>query len=390
MSAFNTISRVVVENYKSISFCDISLDPVTFLVGPNGAGKSNFVEALRFLSYALNTSLEQAIESRGGFQTIVRHGGEHSGLIRLRVDFRLDQGVSGTYEFQLGFNVHDGLFVRQENCLVHSVLGDSWFKVDRGRVSTSEGLAPAASVDKLYLVNASGLSQFEPIYRALSGIMVYSPSPDQIRTPQPEKVYRYLDRTGGNLAETIDRLQSFNPEILERVTQYMSKIVPGLTRIEALKLQSHFAIRFELDHASQNGSAVNFFAQNMSDGTLRALAVLVALFQPADQSRLMLVGLEEPEAGLHPAAAGVLFDALVEASQQKQVLVTSHSPDLLDRKDIPISSLLAVSFEQGQTVIGPLDDAGRMALRDHLYTAGELLRMDQLRPSTTTRPVLSQ
>jgi hypothetical protein len=68
------------------------------------------------------------------------------------------------------------------------------------------------------------------------------------------------------------------------------------------------------------------------------------------------------------------------------VLVTSHSPELLDDGDIPDESILAVVSEHGETRIGPLDATGRSVLRDHLYTPGELLRMDQLRPD----PKLSQ
>ena len=61
-------------------------------------------------------------------------------------------------------------------------------------------------------------------------------------------------------------------------------------------------------------------------------------------------------------------------------MVTSHSADLLDNDAIPDSAILAVLSEHADTRIGPLDEAGRSALRDHLFTAGELLRMDQLRP----------
>jgi predicted ATPase len=118
----------------------------------------------------------------------------------------------------------------------------------------------------------------------------------------------------------------------------------------------------------------------MSDGTLRALGVLVALFQGNGDASRRLVGIEEPELALHPAAAGILTDSLQDASEHAQVFVTSHSPDLLDNESIPDESILAVVAEQGETQLGPLDDAGRSALRDHLYTAGELLRMDQLRP----------
>jgi hypothetical protein len=93
-----------------------------------------------------------------------------------------------------------------------------------------------------------------------------------------------------------------------------------------------------------------------------------------------LVGIEEPEVALHPAAAGILMDSLQDASTHSQVLVTSHSPDLLDNSAISDNTVFAVIAEHGETKIGHLDPAGRSALRDHLYTAGELLRMDQLRP----------
>jgi predicted ATPase len=129
-----------------------------------------------------------------------------------------------------------------------------------------------------------------------------------------------------------------------------------------------------------------FLAGNMSDGTLRALGVLVALFQGNGSTGRRLIGIEEPEIALHPAAAGILTDALRDASEQAQILVTSHSPDLLDNDAIPAESILAVLSEHGETRVGPLDEAGRSVLRDHLYTAGELLRMDQLRPD----PRLSQ
>ena len=120
----------------------------------------------------------------------------------------------------------------------------------------------------------------------------------------------------------------------------------------------------------------------MSDGTLRALGVLVALFQSKNgqSPRVPLVGIEEPEIALHPAAAGALLDALREASARTQVLVTSHSPDLLDDTRIATESILAVTADQGLTRIGPLDEVGISAVRDRLYTPGELLRLNQLTP----------
>jgi len=60
--------------------------------------------------------------------------------------------------------------------------------------------------------------------------------------------------------------------------------------------------------------------------------------------------------------------------------VTSHSPDLLDDKSISDENILAVSNRNGETIIGPVDTAGRTSIRDNLFTAGELLRLSQLSP----------
>jgi predicted ATPase len=122
----------------------------------------------------------------------------------------------------------------------------------------------------------------------------------------------------------------------------------------------------------------------MSDGTLRAFGILLAVFQAASErpgsSPPLLIGLEEPEMALHPAAAGVLLSALREGARHCQILVTSHSPDLLDNSDISTDSLLAVDNQDGLTRIGPLDAADRAVLRDKLFTPGELLRQNQLAP----------
>ena len=96
-----------------------------------------------------------------------------------------------------------------------------------------------------------------------------------------------------------------------------------------------------------------------------------------------MVGIEEPEVALHPAASGILLDSLRDASGKTQVVVTSHSPDLLDDEDLETESILAVVSESGVTKVGPLDETGKSALRDRLYTAGELLRLNQLIPEKT-------
>lgn len=125
-----------------------------------------------------------------------------------------------------------------------------------------------------------------------------------------------------------------------------------------------------------------FLASSMSDGTLRAFGILLAVFQTSvsETKSPLLIGLEEPEMALHPAAAVVLLSALREGARHRQILVTSHSPDLLDNPDIATEALLAVDSHDGLTRIGPIDEAGRTVLKDRLFTAGELLRQNQLAP----------
>ena len=118
----------------------------------------------------------------------------------------------------------------------------------------------------------------------------------------------------------------------------------------------------------------------MSDGTLRALAVLTALLQRGD-NHPSVIGIEEPETALHPAAAGVLWDALMDGSEREQVLVTTQSPDLLDRKDVPLDAILAVDMQAGKTEIGPVYESSRQLLQERLTTPGELLRQGRLSPT---------
>lgn len=76
----------------------------------------------------------------------------------------------------------------------------------------------------------------------------------------------------------------------------------------------------------------------------------------------------------------MLLAALREASRRTQIVVTSHSPDLLDNPDIDSDSLYAVEAENGLTRIGRIDAASREMLRRNLFTPGELLRQNQLAP----------
>lgn len=384
MTSLPFLRRVVLKNYKSIAACDVHLRQLTFLVGPNGAGKSNFLDALRFVNDSLRTSLDHALRDRGGINEVRRRSGGHPTHFGMRLEFTLRNGQNGHYAFRIDARSKGTYEVQQEECYLYAQGAfdqPQFFRAESGEVQTSAQVAPAIASDRLYLVNASGLPEFRPVYEAFARMGFYNLNPVSMRDLQQPDAGQLLNRDGNNLASVLATMSSEQPEIKQRIEDYLSKIVPGIRGVDARSIGPKETIEFkQLVAGSQN--PWRLLAVNMSDGTLRALGILVALFQSGNGSSpyVPLVGIEEPEVALHPAAAGVLFDSLLDASRRTQVLVTSHSPDLLDNEALPTDAILAVTAPAGTTFIGPLDSAGRSALRDRLYTAGELLRYNQLAP----------
>jgi predicted ATPase len=270
------------------------------------------------------------------------------------------------YTLKIGLENRSNYSVTGET-IQYGTENDNLRTVDEGQ----EPLAPRF----LALPNlASKSSQYRVVLDFLKSMRFYEFAIPAMRTFQPKQVGELLRIDGSNIASVFETLQQTDPDRFERVIEYMKQILPGLNTIYSEEIGPSQSIRFQMS----NGDL--FFPIHMSSGTLLALAVLTALFQPADAvgQRPTLIAIEEPERSLHPAAVGILFDAMIEASQETQIVVTTQSPDLLDRRDVDTESLRVVLFSESETSIGSLSDASRETLRSHLFTAGELIRLDQL------------
>jgi len=126
-----------------------------------------------------------------------------------------------------------------------------------------------------------------------------------------------------------------------------------------------------------SGKKLTFDAFNMSDGTLRCVGLIMAVFQKPSPSVLVI---EEPEATIHPGALGAVLDLVRRAAKTMQVVVTTHSPELLDAKWITDRNLRIVSWEEGASHLLLPSKATRKAMREQLMGAGELLRSNALHP----------
>ena len=256
-----------------------------------------------------------------------------------------------------------------------------FYQIERGRLkSSSEVTFPALTSDRLALVAMSGLADFRPVFDALTAMSFYNLNPKLMRELQKPQEGRLLKPVGENIASVIGHLERVAPEQMAIIQEYLQTVAPMVHGVKRQQIGPMETLEFRQEMAGAK-HPLRFRAQNMSDGTLRALGVLTALFQGNQDYAPSLVGIEDPEAALHPAASAALREALVRASEHTQVVVTSHSPDLLDDYELRADSLLAVVSEGGETRIAPLDEPSRMAMRDHLFSAGVLLRLDQLAPN---------
>ena len=376
------LKTVSIRNYKSIAECDVDLGRLTLLVGRNGSGKSNFLDALRFVTESLETSVDHALRDRGGITAVRRISTGHPRNFSIALQLHLpDQAVD--YSFEIGSQPKGGFVVKSEQLTVRAYSGELRhnYEIRDGEVTKSSAKTlPPPSPDRLFLVVAAGLSQFRPAYDAMQAMGFYNLNPEQMKGIQKPDAGQLLDRDGSNLASVLARLEEDNPAMIERIREYLSLIVPDITGFQRISVGHHETLEF---HQRVKGSQHpwKFLAGSMSDGTMRALGILTAAMQLVERAEpVRLVGIEEPETALHPAASGSLMDALREASQHTQIIATTHSPDLLDRYNPETDSLLAIAAEEGSTSVGSVDEASLTAIRTHLFSAGELLRMDQLQP----------
>lgn len=388
------VTRLRLQNFRSIRSCDVTFGPLTILVGPNGSGKSNVLDALAFLAEAVAGTPAQAIERRGGLREILHRDPEPAVAMSIEVEASrsLDLAVaSWTYSFKVGVSDKPGqrpFEIVSEDCRMILAGGDGqpWgFTAHAGRVELfppDRPYEPSVEPDRLYLPLAGSIGALAPLYGGLQRMAFYNFELGALRQLVPELRGAPLGAHGEHLGDVLAAIPDADKEQLDA---YLAAIVPGFAGLHRRLEGSYSTVELRVNAGGGRGPGV-FGPLAISDGTLQGAAVLAALFQPdVLDGRIPLVGIEEPEAGLHPGAAGALFDAMSEASERVQVVVTSHSADLLDRDDLDPGIIRAVAMEDGQTIVGEVDEASRKALHEKLLTPGELHRAVGLHPGPVDR-----
>ncbi|MFC5959284.1 AAA family ATPase [Streptomyces pratens] len=387
------LTRVRIENFRSIAACDVRLGPLTVLAGPNAAGKSNFLDALRFVRDALRTSPGQALEPRGGLEEVLHRSlaGEQAATFRIRLDltvpapepdsergaldasYLLEVGADPGADGRPGIRREELLFPRNP-ALFPLPESDQQLRSDDWR-------------DDLLLSKVSRRQRDAyPFARSLHSMRFY-----ELHTP----VLRDIDQTpsrrgevvlgerGEHLARVLSRLAWHKPWVKDTIDGYVSTMIENAAALDGKEF-AEADLAYVVGRFLENSGHKQVDRWSLSDGTLRLAGVLAVLFQPrALNASIPFIGIEEPEISLHPPVLGALYDALVGASHNTQVMVTTQSADLLDNPAADPDHLLVVRDDGHGSTIGPIDETGRSLLADGVLTLPELLRSGEMRPQSS-------
>src|SRR5262249_50566448 len=205
----------------------------------------------------------------------------------------------------------------------------------------------------------------------LSSIQIVEINPARVAELQDPSSTREFEPDGSNTASVYEDLGPLGRQAL---VDELSGIVPGIDRVEVRRLADKVTLAF-FQQAGGSGRR-EFLAKQMSDGTLRAFGILLAL---AQSKMATLVVVEEPEIAIHLGALCTLVDILQQQAASVPVLITTHSADIVDTIDV--DDIRIVWNEDGGSRISPVAEHVRGPIRSGLITPGGLLRSDALDPA---------
>lgn len=394
------LHRLEIHNYKSLRNVAIEPTPLSVFVGPNAAGKTNLADAIDFLGHAYAWGLEKAVANKGGYENICfRDVRRSQDPIRFRVVVELpwvpynflslgpqpDDFISvladHRFEFKATSRRNQGSYkIASEQIVLsgratqespsHQILRvtrkGGEFEAQGLELEPSKGRSGVAKViqdmqwqpieyfkqklregrqDSEFMLSALPRIEWETSFGRVLGLLrVFQLDPRSCRetgvpTPNPD-----LDRSGRYLPVAIDHLKKEFPKAFDAVLVVARLVMPTLEDIETDWTHRRTMTLF----LKERGIRRAWTSEDVSDGTIQTLALLVAAFDP----RTALVVIEEPENSVHPWALRNLAEAFRVASEAKQILLTTHSPILLDQ--VKPEEVWVVQKPGTETKIDPL------------------------------------
>lgn len=354
------ISRLIIENFKSIRAVDIELKPLNILIGANGAGKSNFISFFKLLNKIYKQELQDYVAYNTGAEDILYYGTKESKYLASKIyfdntnfyDFKLKPDKSNSLYFDYerdGFNKNFELIDTSPDWIIEELK-------ERNNEGKQESLIQTNSKRRIYFKNH--FNSFKVFHFH-----------DTSTTANVKKRCKiddnyYLREDAGNLASVLFFLQSKNPSNFRLIEKTVKSVAPFFKAFDLKPFQNNEdSIKLEWKEA---GSDKYFDASNLSDGTLRFICLATLLLLPKLPETIII---DEPELGLHPFAIGKLSGLIKKASLSTQIIVSTQSANLIEYFDA--EDIIIVNRDKKQSTFKRLEKQGLEVWLDE-YTISEI------------------
>jgi predicted ATPase len=348
------ITRLKATNWRNFTGVDVSLQPRTFVVGANASGKSNFLDIFRFLRDVADTTgggLQKALKGRGGIGRVRSLAARRNPNILLDLELVEAQGQPAwRYVLEIGQEPSGRRrpIVKREEVYQgdHQLL----CRPDSADDSDSERLT------QTHLEQVNSNQQFRPVADFFSKVVYLHLVPQLLKHAEGIQG-RFLENDPfgqgflERIAKTSDRRRNAR---LKKIQSVLQKAIPQL---EALQFERDTSsgmphLKAKYSHWRVNGAWQR--EDQFSDGTLR----LIGLFWVLQEDPGLLL-LEEPELSLNAKIVRLLAPFVHQLQGKGQVLVTTHSNDLLSDLGIELDEILLLTPSAEKTTIrsaATLDD----------------------------------
>ena len=350
----NTIlSEIELAGFKSIKrMRKLKLDNLNILIGANGSGKTNFVSFFKMLQFYLNNrdGLSEFVNKHGGASGLLHYGSKITDTISAKLTITTPSGENN-YSVEFGIAQGDSLYFKDEKV--------SYTSKDRKAKSDPIHLGSGGKESRLLQVGENdeqydrySLRTIKTIKSLMQGMSFYQfhdTTPEaRIRGASHINDNQYLRSDAGNLPSFLRMLGEKNPRSYNRILDIARQIAPYIGDITIgseydspyVKLKWNESVN--LDYS--------FDAGQMSDGSLRAIALVTLLSQPKLPA---IICIDEPELGLHPEAIAILADLLKCASETSQIIISTQSSALVDFFEP--ENIIVVDRIQGETQFNKLE-----------------------------------
>ena len=323
-NTMDLIKHVSIEGFKSIKHLDrLGLGSVNVMIGPNGSGKSNFIGLFQLLNYAMTESLQDYVKTRGFAESFLHLGAKTTSRMRIELEFGTESGTN-RYRFTLVAAAGDILIFSEESI---------FFQADGHPQPIENTLDPGGKESALPKATSPPLNKAEiatarAISNQLSRKRVYQFHDTSMESRLRKATFlddnRYLRSDGGNLPAVLFRLKQNKSDYYRRIILQLRRMIPGFRDFVLEPENHHILLRWR-----GRDPEYIFGPHQLSDGSLRLMALTTLFLQPSDDLPDMII-VDEPELGLHPQAEALLAGLVRSVSSKCQVLLATQSASLVD------------------------------------------------------------